>query len=89
MNKVIIAGKLVAHGHDSISECGSDVHQVTIRTFEPYLSGSGHEEFHPVFFFGEQARQARRIAEGNAVLILAAIRWSTPPCLHAHHFEML
>lgn len=89
MNKVIIAGKLFAHGQDSISECGSDVHHVTIRTFEPYLSGSGHEEFHPVLFFNEQARQARRIAEGNAVLILAAIRWTTPPCLHAHHLEML
>ncbi len=89
MNKAILSGVLVAHIGSSKTDAGVDVHQATLKTFEPYLKGSGREEFHPLVFFYEDAKRAAELPIGSKVLVQAAVRWIPAPGLHVHGLEVL
>ena len=89
MNKAILSGELVAHVGDFKGEGELDVHQATLRTFEPFLDGQGHEEFHALVFFGEDARRVRELPLGTRLLVQASIRWAPAQCLHVHGLEVL
>lgn len=89
MNKCILTGELVAHVGDGKTDGGADIHQATLKSFEPWLQGKGHEEFHPLVLFNEDARRARELPLGSRLLIQATIRWAPTPGLHVHGLEIL
>ena len=89
MNKAILSGELVGHLGDMTTEGNMEVHQATLRTFEPFLSGQGHEGFLALVFFGEDARRVRELPLGTRVLVQASIRWAPAQCLHVHGLEVL
>ena len=89
MNKAILSGELVGHIGSTTTESNMEVHQATLRTFEPFLDGQGHEEFHALVFFGEDARRVRELPLGARLLIQASIRWAPAQCLHVHGLEVL
>lgn len=90
MNRVILSGTLAAHVGDSKTETGIDVHQATLRTFEPYGSGrGGREEFHPCVFFGQDAEHIRCMSVGQKLLLQGASRWFPAPAVHIHAVEVL